>query len=386
MFDHVWRTVATRFYREDLHDVDWDGLKKDYEQFLPHVSTYWDCAELLSEYLGELNASHTGSSYNPTTGGRGQGTNLATARLGLLFDLTKVEKGLKVEEVVANGPFDIARTKVKAGHYLTKINNEEILENTDFFAMLNGKAGIETTFTFRDGNTEYTERIKPIASENNLLYDRWVQTQRDRVEKLSNGRLGYAHIQGMNDASYRTAWSEILGRYNAKEGIVVDVRFNGGGRLHEDVEALLSGTKYLEQVPRGQKINDQPTKRWLKPSVVVQGEASYSNAHGTPWVYREMGIGKLVGMPVPGTMTTVWWESLPESGLRYGIPVAGYIDRHGNFLENLQLEPDVKVRNETNILWNNRDQQIEEAVKILLQEADAFVDPWKNFEYNKSKK
>jgi Tol biopolymer transport system component/C-terminal processing protease CtpA/Prc len=381
MFDHVWKTVANRFYREDLHGVDWDGLKKDHQKFLPYINNYWDFAELLSEYLGELNASHTGSSFNPQIQG-----SITTARLGLLFDLTKPEKGLKVEEILTGGPFDNARTAVRPGHYLTKINGEEILENTNFFAMLNGQAGVETTLTFSNGKTEYSERIRPIASEQTLLYDRWVQAQRDRVEHLSNGRLGYAHIQGMNDASYRTVWSEILGRYNSKEGIVVDVRFNGGGRLHEDVEALMSGTKYLEQVPRGQKINDQPTKRWLKPSVMVQGEASYSNAHGTPWVYREMGIGKLVGMPVPGTMTTVWWESLPESGLRYGIPVAGYIDRRGNFLENLQLEPDVKVKNETNILWQNRDQQIEEAVKILLQEADNFVDPWRDFEYNQRKR
>ncbi len=380
MFDHVWRTVSKKFYRADIHGLDWDGLKKDYEKFLPYIDNYWDFAELLSEYLGELNASHTGSGYRGS-----YGTSLPTAKVGLLFDFTKAEKGLKIEEVIADGIFDNAKTKVKAGHYLTKINGEEILENTDFFAMLNGKAGTEITLTFKDGGTEYTEKIKPVSSESDLLYERWVQAQRDRVEKLSNGKLGYAHIQSMNDASYRTAYSEILGRYNEKDGIVVDVRFNGGGRLHEDVEALLSGTKYLEQVPRGQKINDQPTKRWLKPSIMVQGEACYSNAHGTPWVYKEIGIGKLVGMPVPGTMTTVWWENLPENGMYYGIPVAGYIDKRGDFLENQQLEPDVKVRNETNELWNNRDQQIEEAVKILLQETQTFEDPWRNFDYNKKK-
>jgi C-terminal processing protease CtpA/Prc len=190
----------------------------------------------------------------------------------------------------------------------------------------------------------------------------------------------------MNDASYRTAHSEIFGRYIDKEGIVVDVRFNGGGRLHEDVEALLSGTKYLEQVVRGEKVGIQPNKRWTKPSVMLQGEASYSNAHGTPWVFREMNIGKLIGMPVPGTMTSVWWEDLPETGLRYGIPTTGFVDRHGNYLENQQLYPDYKVRNETNILWNNRDQQIEKAVEILLQKADNFVDPWRNFEYNNPRK
>lgn len=379
MFNHVWRTVSEKFYRKDIHGLDWDGYKKDYEKFLSHIGTYQDFSELLSEYLGELNASHTGSGYRGS-----YGTSLPTAKLGLLFDLTKAEKGLKIEEVIANGPFDNAKTKVKAGHYLTQIDGEEILENTDFFKLLNGKAGTEITLTFKDGGTEYTEKIKPISFEQALLYDRWVKAQRDRVEKLSNGKLGYAHIQSMNDASYRSAYSEILGRYNEKEGIVIDTRFNGGGRLHEDVEALLSGTKYLEQVPRGQKINNQPTKRWTKPSIMVQGEANYSNAHGTPWVYKQMGIGKLVGMPVPGTMTSVWWENLPESGLYYGIPIAGYIDKDGNFLENAQLEPDVKIANETNILWENRDQQIEEAVKILLQEtAQNKQDTWKNFDYNK---
>jgi tricorn protease len=382
MLDHVWKTVADRFYRTDLHGVDWDGMRNDYAKFLPYINNYWDFAELLSEYLGELNASHTGGSYSGSFG-----TNIPTARVGLLFDFTKAEKGLKIEEIIANGPFDNARSKVKPGHELIKINGEEILENTDVFAMLNGKSGTETTFTFRDGKTEYSERVRPITAtvENELLYERWVQNQRDRVEKLSNGRLGYAHVRQMSDPSYRTVWSEILGRYYGTEGVVIDVRFNGGGRMHEDLEVLLSGTKYLEQVPRGVKINDQPTKRWIKPSVMVQGEASYSNAHGTPWVFREMNIGKLVGMPVPGTMTTVWWESLPQNGLRYGIPVAGFIDRNGKFLENQQLKPDYEVRNETNILWQNRDQQIEKAVEVLLQEADNFVDPWKNFDYNRKK-
>jgi tricorn protease len=381
MFEHVWRTVSEKFYRADIHGVDWNGYKKDYEKFLPHIDNYWDFSELLSEYLGELNASHTGSGYRGS-----YGTSLPTAKLGLLFDLTKPEKGLKIEEVIAGSPFDKAKTNVKAGHYLTKINGEEILENTDFFNFLNGKAGEEITLTFKDGSTEYTEKIKPIGYEGDLLYERWVKAQRDRVEKLSNGKLGYAHIQSMNDASYRTAYSEILGRYNEKDGMVIDTRFNGGGRLHEDVEVLLSGTKYLEQVPRGLKINNQPTKRWTKPSVMVQGEANYSNAHGTPWVYKQLGIGKLVGMPVPGTMTSVWWENLPENGLYYGIPIAGYIDKDGKFLENAQLEPDVKVANETNILWENRDQQIEEAVKILLQETSQNTDDvWKNFDYNKKK-
>ncbi|GHV34729.1 tricorn protease [Bacteroidia bacterium] len=372
MLDHVVSTVADKFYNTNLHEVKWAELGKYYAQFLPYVGNYTDFSELLSELLGELNASHTGSGY------REPGHSLqTTAKLGLLFDLYAKEKGLKVEEVLNGGVFDKADTKVKAGVYLTKINGKEILENTDYFDLLNGEAGKEIVLSFKSGTDEFVEKVKPVSSENEILYQRWLDNERTKVEKLSGGKLGYAHIRSMDDDSYRTVYSDILGRYNDKNGVVIDTRFNGGGRLHEDIEVLLSGKKYLEQVPRGQKINEQPTKRWLKPSVMLQGEANYSNAHGTPWVYKEMGIGKLVGMPVPGTMTSVWWENLPEAGLYYGIPIAGYIDKNGKFLENAQLEPDIKVSNETNILWQNRDQQLEEAVKILLQEVKSFKDAWK---------
>jgi tricorn protease len=376
MFEHVKNTVAAKFYNKNLHNIDWNDYCANYQQFLPYIDNYYDFSELLSELLGELNVSHTGSGY------RGNSSNLkTTAKIGLLFNLYTKEKGIKVEEVLLGGIFDKADTKVKANCYLTKIDGVDINDNTDFYELLNGKAESEIVLTFKNGNEEFVEKIKPVASENEILYERWIENERAKVEKLSNGKLGYAHIRSMDDASYRSVYSDILGRYNDKEGIVIDTRFNGGGRLHEDIEVLLSGKKYLEQVPRGKKVNEQPTKRWLKPSIMIQGEANYSNAHGTPWVYKEMGIGKLVGMPVPGTMTSVWWENLPESGLYYGIPVAGYIDKNNKFLENEQLEPDIKVANETNILLQNRDQQIEEAVKILLQDLKNFKDPWKNFQY-----
>ena len=382
MLAHVWRTISERFYDENLHGTDWDGFFADYARFLPYINNYWDFAELLAEFAGELNASHSSVRFTPND------TGIPTGRTGLMLDLITPTRGIKVEEVITNGPFDTARSRVRTGHYLVAINGEPILENTDFFALLNGQTGLETTFTFRDGATEYSERIRPISAsaENELLYQRWVQNQQDMVYRLSNGRLGFVHIRGMNDEGYRTIWSEMFGRFNEKEGIIVCVRNNGGGRMHEDVEALFTATKYLEHVARGQKLSHQPTKRWTRPSVMLQNEASYSNAHGTPWVYREMGLGTLIGAPVPGTMTTSGWIMLPVTGgsIRYGRPTAGWIDRHGNFLENQQLYPDILVLNETNILWQNRDQQLEEAVRVLLEKADAYVDPWAEFEHRRN--
>lgn len=129
----------------------------------------------------------------------------------------------------------------------------------------------------------------------------------------------------------------MLGKYNSREAIVIDTRFNGGGRLHEDLEVLFSGEKYFTQVILGVETCDMPSRRWTKPSIMITGEANYSNAHGSPWVYRRMNIGKLVGMPVPGTMTSVSWETLQDPTLVFGIPVVGYRLPDGSYLENQQL-------------------------------------------------
>ena len=191
------------------------------------------------------------------------------------------------------------------------------------------------------------------------------------VDSVSGGRLGYVHLQQMNDNSYREVYSQVLGKYNKREGIVIDTRWNGGGRLHEDIEILFSGQKYFTQVIRGREACDMPSRRWNKPSIMVQCEANYSNAHGTPWVYKHQNIGKLVGMPVPGTMTSVSWEDLQDPTMIFGIPIIGYELPDGRYLENTQLEPDIKVANDPHSLVLGTDQQLVTAVKELLREIDA---------------
>ena len=203
-----------------------------------------------------------------------------------------------------------------------------------------------------------------------LLYARWVKQRAADVDKWSNGRLGYVHIESMGDDSFRSVYSDILGKYNNREGIVIDTRFNGGGRLHEDIEILFSGKKYFTQVVRGREACDMPSRRWNKPSIMVQCEANYSNAHGTPWVYSHQKIAKLVGMPVPGTMTSVSWETLQDPTLVFGIPVIGYRLPDGSYLENSQLEPDIKVANSPETVVKGEDTQLKAAVDELLKEID----------------
>ena len=368
MFNHVYKQEQKRFYNLNMHGIDWDTMTKAYRKFLPHINNNYDFAELLSEYLGELNVSHTGGRYRPRLKGD------ATATLGLLYDWNHNGKGLLISEGVEKGPFDHARSKVKAGDIIEKIDGQEITPESDYSVLLNGKARKKTLVTLYNPQTKerWEEVVVPISNGvlNDLLYARWVKQRAADVDKWSNGRLGYVHIESMGDDSFRSVYSDILGKYNNREGIVIDTRFNGGGRLHEDIEILFSGKKYFTQVVRGREACDMPSRRWNKPSIMVQCEANYSNAHGTPWVYSHQKIGKLVGMPVPGTMTSVSWETLQDPTLVFGIPVIGYRLPDGSYLENSQLEPDIKVANSPETVVKGEDTQLKAAVDELLKEID----------------
>ncbi len=369
MFNHVFLQTEKRFFMKDHHGVDLDMMKEAYQPFLAHINNNYDFSEMLSEILGELNVSHTGSGYRPSSRGGD-----ATAEFGVLLDLDYKGDGLKIAEVVEGSPFDKKNSKVKAGSIIQKIDGVEITKGMDYYPLLNNKRDKTVLVTISDGGKTWDETVKPIShgAMNELLYNRWVKHNEETVEKLSNGRLGYVHIRSMGDASYRDVYSQILGKYNLCDGIVIDTRFNGGGRLHEDIEILFSGEKYLEQVVNDSVACVMPSRRYNKPSVMIIGEANYSNAHGTPWVYKYKKMGSLVGMPVPGTMSSVTWETLQDPSLYFGLPVVGYRTEQGNWLENTQLEPDVKVRNTPEKMAAGVDEQLEAAVKELMKEVKEF--------------
>lgn len=369
MYNHVCLQIEKRFYRTDLHGVDWKGLTAHYRKFLPHINNNDDFAEMLSELLGELNVSHTGAGYRPNT------RKETTASLGLFYDWNYTGKGLRVDEVIEKGPFSNKQSKVKTGVIIEKIDGTELTADVDYTTLLNGKAGQKVLVSLYNPDTKerWDEVVKPTTPNDisTLLYRRWVKQRAADVAKWSGGRLGYVHIESMDDESFRTIYSDLLGKYNNCEGIVIDTRFNGGGRLHEDIEVLFSGKKYLTQVVRGRESCDMPSRRWNKPSIMVMCEANYSNAHGTPWVYRHTGIGKLVGMPVPGTMTSVNWETLQDRSLYFGTPIIGYRLPDGSYLENTQLEPDIKIANSPEGIVKGEDAQLHMAVEELLRELDA---------------
>jgi C-terminal processing protease CtpA/Prc len=366
MFDHIWRQTKQKLYVADLGGVDWDGYRQVYERQLPYIHDNHDFAEAMSEMLGELNVSHTGSGYRP----RNKDAD-ATAALGAFYDDTWTGAGVKIGEVIEGGPLVNAKVALKPGMVVEKIDGVAIPAGAEVDSLLNQKAGKRVELAVFDPAKakRWEVVVKPIAlaEQQELLYKRWVKAEREMVDKLSNGRLGYVHVRGMDDESYRDVYSEVLGRQSAKEGLIVDTRFNGGGNLHDELATLLSGKRYLEFLPRGQSLGWEPTGKWNRPSIVLMSESNYSDAHLFPWTYRKLGVGKLLGMPVAGTGTAVWWETLQDPTLYFGIPEVGIRDQAGEFMEKALIVPDIEVRHDPALLTSGRDLQLEAAVKELLK-------------------
>ncbi|MHC4953985.1 MAG: S41 family peptidase [Planctomycetota bacterium] len=370
IFDHAWRQVREKFYDPKLHGVDWPALRAAYEPLLAHIDNNHDFAEFLSELLGELNASHTGCYYRIPSDGADQ-----TASLGLLFDPRDGSDGLKVANVLAEGPCAKADVGIVAGATITRIGDTALTKKVNHHALLNRMAGkrVLLTFTLPGNGEEKQAVIEPVSlrDESQLRYRRWVRTRRAAVEKLSKGAIGYVHVRGMNDRSFRHLYKEAIGRYGNRKALIVDTRNNGGGNLHDDLVQFLGASEYLRFHPRGKKLGSfggDPADRWSRPVVVLVNELSYSDAHIFPWAFRHLKLGKVVGAPVAGTGTAVWWERQIDASLLFGIPQVGFVDPQGRYIENQEFVPDHVVLHHPESAAKGEDKQLEKAVESLLAE------------------
>ena len=365
IFNHIWKQVQEKFYDPEIHGIDWEGYRDAYAKFLPHIDNNYDFQEMLSEMLGELNGSHTGARYRSPA--------LPLGTLGVLYDEDYKGDGLKIKEVLKGGVLAAADSEIQAGDIITAINGEEIKAGKSWYDLLQGKGGSKTLVSVKKGGKKPVDiYVEPAYTDYAELYKRWVRRNEEQVERLSGGKVGYVHVAGMNSDSFREVFSKLLGKYRTAEAVIVDTRHNGGGWLHDDLATLLSGQAYIRFEPRGQYISTEPYNKWTKPSCVLIGEDNYSDASGFPYVYKTLGIGKLIGAPVPGTMTAVWWESQIDHTLVFGIPQVGSVGiKEGRYLENLQVEPDILVYNDPASVLGGEDRQLEAAVAEMLKEIES---------------
>lgn len=367
IFEHAWRLTKAKFYDARLHGVDWEAVGAHYRRFLPRVRHWEELAEILSEMAGELNASHQGSSYLAD-----QGSGDATASLGVYADPSHRGDGVRIAAVLPGGPADLPASALRPGALLLAVDGVPLTPRDDADRLLNRKAGKPVLLAIRPagGGAEVEETVIPIApaEEAGLAYRRWVGTRRALTARLSQGRLGYIHLPRMDLESYQQAYSDLFGRHGDAEAVVVDVRFNGGGNLHDALIAMLTGQHHSDLVTRyGAAMGRIPGGRWAKPSALVANAGSYSDGSVFPALYQRHRIGPIIGERVPGTGTAVVWEHQIEPRLVYGVPQLGFRFRDGTWFENTEVVPDLLLRSDPAAIASGADAQLERAVAVLLE-------------------
>ncbi|WP_106566116.1 S41 family peptidase [Cecembia rubra] len=366
MFEHIRIRTKGAFYTSDFHGVDWDELADQYEKYLPYIGNSYEFAEMVSELIGELNVSHAGARFS-----RNIPQADATSSLGIFMDYSHKSAGIKIAEILKDGPLDKAGFKIQAGMIIEKIDGETIELDKDVAQYLNRKSDKFTLLEVFDPKTNTRQQItvKPItlAQENQLLYKRWVKKNQEEVDKLSNGTLGYVHIPGMADGPYRTTYEEMMGKYHDRKGVIVDTRFNGGGDLVADLAMFFTGERFITYATEDREVGYEPTFRWTKPTLAMFNEANYSDGHCFACGYTDLNIGKTVGMPTPGTCSFAGWEMLPDGG-RWGIVPISAKNKAGEWMENNETKPQFQVKNMPGKIDKGIDQQLEKAVEELLKD------------------
>tara|TARA_R110000868_G_scaffold378658_3_gene644171 strand:- start:26828 stop:30055 length:3228 start_codon:yes stop_codon:yes gene_type:complete len=367
-FEHVYIRTKNIFYEPTFHGIDWEMMHTEYKKYLPHIGNNYEFAELLSEMLGELNVSHSGARY---------GDNIengdATASFGIFYDYDHSGNGIKITEVIKGGPLDKAAFNVEAGMIIQKIDGETITPDKDIASYLNRKAGKFTLIEVTDsrGRNPQMLTVKPISlgQERGLLYDRFVRMNEEEVAEKSNGELGYVHIPGMGDGPYRSIYEDMMGKYFDTKAVIVDTRNNGGGDLVADLAMFFTGKRFITYETEAKVVGGEPTSRWTKPTLTMFNESNYSDGHCYAEAYDELEIGTTLGMPVPGTCSFAGWERLPN-GMVWGVVPVSSKNMAGEWQENNQTEPDIKIKNMPGVVDKGRDQQLERAIEELLKEVE----------------
>ncbi len=380
IFEEAWKAINDGFYDPDFHGQNWNALKKTYKPLAMKASTRGDFQNIFNWMLGQINASHMG-----LRGGAPR-EDLQFESTGLLgLEMKPQNNGsLLVEGVIANMPADREVSKINPGDVITAINGTQLSKNLNAYSLLMGTSNEKIYLDVSTDNSKREVVIRPKASNRIENYNAWVKERQRLTEKYSNGRLGYLHIQGMNWISFERFERELTASGLGKEGIVIDVRYNGGGWTTDYLMAVLNVKQYAYTVPRGAAKNLEkehtkfvnhypfserlPLASWVKPSITLINHTSYSNAEIFSHAYKSLGIGKLVGEATFGAVISTGGTGLID-GSFVRMPFRGWYVK--NTLSNMELgpaTPDIEVYNNPDDKIKNQDTQLKRAVQELLNQ------------------
>ena len=380
VFDQGWRAMRDRFYDPAYNNKDWYAMRAKYRPMAAECLGAAEFSQLMNMMLGELNASHMGhrGGTDPLPDFDAQNEwSPTTYHLGLRFQLdndAKDAKGLVVESVIPKSPCSRARSLVEAGESLLAIDGVAVDRDSDLEKLLTLEKLRDVKLRVKSKSGEERDvMVRPTSSVAGLLYDEWVEKTRAQVEKLSEGKLGYLHIRGMNFRSFRQMEEDLYHAGAGKEGLIIDVRFNGGGSTADHVMTALTQPVHAITKSRGSGEGYPQDRRiyasWTKPIIMMCNEHSFSNAEIVSHAVKQTGRGRLVGMRTAGGVISTGAVGLLDGGM-VRMPMRGwYLATTGEDMELNGCEPHIALWNDPT--WNSpggTDQQLSKAVEALQED------------------
>ncbi|HET9371966.1 MAG TPA: S41 family peptidase, partial [Vicinamibacterales bacterium] len=372
ILDESWRVMKYRFYDEKMHGKDWNAIRAKYTPLLKYVGANEDVYDLANEMIGELNASHTGVSgpdSNP------QPSPYQTRFLG--FEMTPENGGYKITHIYRDGPADKEWIDIKVGEFVTAIDGTPIKAGDNYWRLLNSPLNDYVTVTVAAAPANATPRdvrLRSVASLNALKYEAWVRKNREIVDKATNGEIAYVHIQAMNQPSLIRFQNEI-DQFWDKKGIIVDIRYNGGGNTDQQIIDLLERRPYEYWNSRwgAPEWGRRPRQAIAGPKVMMINWRSASDSEVTPMAFKQLGLGHLVGNPTSAAVIATGSYALINGGsIRTpGSLVVTYDpERPNNYginLENYGVAPDVWIENTPEDELAGVDRELQAAIDGVLK-------------------
>jgi C-terminal processing protease CtpA/Prc len=377
LFAEACSQVQQGFYDPGYHGRNFDSLVRDFRPLCLNASTKRDFRDMFNFMLGQLNASHMGL-YGSDEGST---ANEKSGHTGL--EVKPQKEGVEIIRILPESPADKSLSKLNPGELILSVNGIKVTPVVNFNSLFLQKADKQVLLEVKDNRGKTREVvIRPVSSLRKQEYDAWVQEKRDLVDRYSNGRLGYIHIAGMDWQSFERFERELTASGYGKEGILIDVRFNGGGWTTDYLMTVLNVKQHAYTIPRNaaESLEKQhqdfqahypfgerlPYAAWTKPSIALCNSSSYSNAEIFSHAFQSLGLGKLIGEPTFGAVISTGAYHLMDGSMVRMPFRAWYVKKTGLNMEGTPAMPDILVQNPPNVRSIGEDPQLQKAVETLL--------------------
>ncbi|MBL1221446.1 PD40 domain-containing protein [Chryseobacterium sp. L7] len=366
MYDETWTGVEENFYDENFHGINWKAKKEQYAKYLPYVNNRNDLRILLNDLLGELNSSHTGFSSSGKE--ETKYLNYFTNETGIVF---KADQPYVVESIVRKSPAFRSGVDIKPGDQLIAVNGKNVdsSENRESY-FTSPKKQEELVLTFSRGGKNVTTKVHPISNMElkGLLYDDWIFKNRQRVNKLGDNRIAYSYMKNMSTDELDRFLLDMVEQENKKDAVILDLRYNTGGNVHDKVLNFLAQKPYLQWKYREGKMTTQPNFAPAgKPIVLLINESSLSDAEMTAAGFKALKLGKIIGQDTYRWIIFTSGKNLVD-GSYYRLPSWGTYTLDGQNLEKTGVKPDIYVKNTFTDRLQDKDPQLERAVQEILKD------------------